>query len=246
MKVKDILKAVNDIAPFDTACSWDNCGLIAGDENQPVTSCYITLDADMYALSEAERLGCNLVITHHPIIFGAVSKITSDMPVFHYIRKGISVISAHTCLDMAKEGVNDALAKVCSLQNPRDCMVEGYPLAKMGEVEKQSAQEFIEKIKKALPSAKCDCIIKGQVNKVMVVGGSGGSCVSDAVRYGCDTLVTGEAKHDAFITADTLGLNLMTFGHFETENIVLKKLSDKISEYLPCYISDREKFIERR
>ena len=89
MKVNELLEMINGFAPLDTACEWDNCGLIVGDKDCEITSVYLTLDADMQALSEAKALGCNTVVSHHPIIFSPVSKLTAENPAYHYIREGI-------------------------------------------------------------------------------------------------------------------------------------------------------------
>ncbi len=246
MKVNELCEIINEMAPFDTACAWDNCGLILGDENQEIKGVYLTLDADMYALEKAKENGCNVVVSHHPVIFGSVSKITAKDVPYHYITSGISVISAHTCLDMAKGGVNDCLAQVCSLENIEDFMLEGAPLGRIGTCEGIDGYEFAERIKKNMGIDHCDCIVNRPVNRVCVVSGSGGSAINDAYLAGCDTLVTGEAKHECFVTAHNLSMNIFVLGHFESENIVLKPLYDLISKKAPCFISNRKQLVERR
>ncbi|MBQ8606299.1 MAG: Nif3-like dinuclear metal center hexameric protein [Clostridia bacterium] len=244
MKVNELLEIINGFAPLDTACEWDNCGLIVGDKDCEITSVYLTLDADMQALSEAKALGCNTVVSHHPIIFSPVSKLTAENPAYHYIREGISVISVHTPLDMARGGVNDCLARACGLENVRDFMLDGKPLGRIGEIDETDARSFADFIKGTLMADSCACIIKSNVNRVCVVSGSGGSALRAAVEAGCDTLVTGEAKHDMLLLADSLPINLFVLGHFETENIVLDFLKEKLSDSVPCFLSERKSIVE--
>ena len=246
MKVKDILETINGFAPFDSACAWDNCGLLVGDKDADVTGIYLTLDADKFALCEAKKQGCNLVVSHHPIIFSPLSSVTADTLVFEYIKEGISVISVHTPLDMAKDGVNDCLARACHLENVENFILDGAPLGRVGFSKEKDGYVFADAVKSALSADGYTCIVNKDVSKVCTICGSGGSAVREAFDAGCDTIVTGEAKHDAYLTADSLSMNIFVFGHFETENIVLSMLYDRLFRLAPCFISTRKKLVERR
>ncbi len=111
MKIKEIVEYIDSFAPFSTAMSYDNCGLLIGDGETEPSGAVISLDATMDALQYALDHKCNLVVTHHPIIFNPLKRIGAQSAVYQYIRHGVSVISAHTNLDMAKGGLNDLLAK---------------------------------------------------------------------------------------------------------------------------------------
>ena len=246
MKVYELLNKINEISPLDLACPWDNCGLLLGDKNADVSAVYVTLDADMYALNKAVLLGCNVVVSHHPVIFDPLKSVTDDTVAYHYLNKGVAVISIHTCLDAVSGGVNDLFANCCALKDANPYYVDGVALARVGTVDCDDIDSYIEKVKTSVKSDRADCLIKRPVNKVMTVSGSGGSCVYDTYVSGCDTLITGEAKHDAFVLADNLGINLFAFGHFETENVVVQPLCKKLSDYVTAYPSDRTEFIKRR
>ena len=232
MKVNELYKILNEIAPFDSACSWDNVGHLIGDGNMEISGVYITLDADMYALTKAIEQGCNIVVSHHPIIFSPIKSVTDEDISYHYIKNGVAVISSHTCLDMAKGGICELFAKKCGLENIKEYFIDGMSLARAGEVKEMSGFDFADMAKKSVGTKKCDCVIKRPANKILAVCGSGGSCVYDAYKGGFDTLVTGEAKHDAFVLADSLGINLIALGHFETENVMVDIIYDRLCIYL--------------
>lgn len=246
MTVKKILDILNDIAPLDTACAWDNCGLLAGDSKAEVSGVYVTLDADLYALERAKQNGCNLVVSHHPIIFDEMKSVTDADVVFEYIRNGVCVISLHTCLDIADGGVNDALASALGLCDVQKVFADGEPLARMGEVDIKDNLEYIDFCKAAICSERADCVIVRDIRKVVTVSGSGGSCLDTAKALGADTLITGEAKHSDYVKAHNIGINLITLGHFETENIIVKVLCEKLSGYVKTVADDRKQIVTRR
>lgn len=246
MTVIELCKIIDGIAPFELACKWDNCGLLLGKPSDTVSAVYVTLDADLYALERAKALGCNTVVSHHPVIFDPLKSVTDADIVYKYIENGISVISAHTCLDAAKGGVNDLFAECCKLSAAEPFMIDGVALGRVGNVSCDDTDGYIDSVKTALCSKRADCVIAGPVCRVLTVCGSGGSGVYDAAAHGCDTLITGDAKHEHFVAAQNLNINLFAFGHFETENIIVKPLCDKLNTYVKAYPSDRTEFIKRR
>lgn len=246
MTVKKILDILNGIAPVDTACAWDNCGLLAGNGNAEVTGVYVTLDADLYALERAKQNGCNLVVSHHPVIFDAMKSVTDTDVVFEYITNGVAVISMHTCLDIARGGVNDALANAIGLTDIQPVFLDGEPLARIGDTGAKDTDEFIDICKRATDSERADCVLINAVKRVMTVSGSGGSALDTAKALGADTLVTGEAKHSDFVKAHNIGINLITLGHFETENLIIPTLCEIISGYVKTVADDRKQIVTRR
>ena len=109
IKVKDVLNLLCELYPPDTACDFDNVGLLAGNGEDEVSGAVVALDSDINAIEFAKQKGANLIITHHPVIFEPLKSVTENDTVFKLIKDGISVISMHTNLDVAKGGVNDAL-----------------------------------------------------------------------------------------------------------------------------------------
>ena len=116
MRVVDIYTVINDIAPFDLAESWDNVGILVGGREDAVRKILVALDCTDNVIEEAKKIGANLIITHHPIIFDPIKKIDSNSLIYKLISNKIAVISAHTNLDAACGGVNDVLAAKLELE----------------------------------------------------------------------------------------------------------------------------------
>ena len=242
--VKEILNWVQTLAPAYMKESWDNVGLLCGDPGKPVTRVLVALDPFEHVCREAEQVGAELILTHHPLIFQAPKAITTETGVGRSILRlcagGISAINAHTNLDQAPGGVNDVLAKTLGLENVsviRPCGTdeEGNPwgLLRMGTCE-ATLEEFLDRVKTSLYASGlryvrgCD-----SVKKVAVGGGSCGGGLMEAYDAGCDTFVTADVKYNQFWDAKELGMNLIDAGHFATENPVVPVLARKLAEAFP-------------
>ena len=149
--VKDIYNFIDSFAPFNTQEEWDNSGLLVGDENAKVTKILFALDVTSDVIEQAKNVGANLIITHHPVIFKAISNVLSDSLVYKLISNNISIICAHTNYDKAVDGVNDILCKAVEF-NSFD-KVENTCL-NIGSFEKEiSAKKFVNHIKSVLDGA---------------------------------------------------------------------------------------------
>ena len=124
--VKEVYNAIDSFAPFKRAEDWDNVGLLLGDPAAEVSGVLLSLDMTNDTLEEAFALGCNLIVTHHPVIFKPLKALTADSLIYRATRRGISVICAHTNLDVAGYGVNFALADILGLSvtSPLDVLAE--------------------------------------------------------------------------------------------------------------------------
>ena len=230
-KVLDFYKFIDKIAPFETQESWDNSGFLVGDGDKSVKKVLLALDVTEPVLNEAEQIGAELVISHHPVIFGALKEIHPKNIAFLAAQKGIAIISAHTCLDIADGGVNDCLAAALELKNIVK-VVDGEGLMRIGELSKElTCEEFVkyvaEKINvggiKYTPNEK-------MIKKVAVCGGSGGDLYPFAMNAGADAYVTANIKHNLFIDMRRDNFCVLDAGHFCTENTVIKPLAKKLAE----------------
>lgn len=228
IKVKDIFEFLNQKFPAYTAMDFDNVGLLVGDSEQQVTRLLVALDCDKTAIEKAITNGCQLIVTHHPVIFGGIKSVTEESVVFSLLKHGISVISMHTNLDVGKGGVNDALCGVLGLENVETFIAgDGYALKK-GEAAPVSAQDFAAFLRKKLGGAIKFTDSGKPVNKVLVCGGSGGEFLYELKNAECDTLVTADVKHNILIDAVNLGYNVFDAGHFATEDTVVEPLASLI------------------
>ena len=243
--VKDILNFIETLAPRCMKMDWDNVGLLCGSKTTAVTKILVALDPFEHVCREAAEIGAQLIVTHHPLIFRPLSAITDDSAITRGImclcRHGISAINAHTNLDQAPGGVNDALAQTLGLSgaevlNPCGVDESGRPwgLLRCGTVEAQSLETFLPSVKKNLGCEGLRYVDGGKpVRKVAVGGGSCADGMMEAIGAGCDTFVTSDVKYNQFWEAQEHGLNLIDAGHFYTENPVVAVLADKIQAAFP-------------
>lgn len=228
--IKDIIDYFESFAPVSTAMEFDNVGLLVGDKSTYVSNVLVTLDITSDVVLEAEKLGCELIISHHPVIFSPIKKLgTKDVP-YMLISKGISALCMHTNLDLSEEfGVNICLANAVGVNNPvkselAECMFTGELEA---EIEMNT---FVQNVKSALCCEGLRYIEnKKTVKKVAVASGSGGSEIFSAVTEGADVLVVGEIKHHEINFANEAGINIIDAGHFRSEDIVISPLINRLS-----------------
>ena len=121
MKIRDVIATLESLAPLSLQEGYDNAGLITGDENANCTGILISLDATEPVVDEAVKRGCNLVVSHHPIVFSGLKKITGknyvQKTVIKAIRNDIALYAIHTNLDNILNGVNGRIAGLLDLKN---------------------------------------------------------------------------------------------------------------------------------
>jgi dinuclear metal center YbgI/SA1388 family protein len=115
MLLREIVAALEAIAPTQNAESWDNVGLLTGDPQQDVTRAMLAIDYTPQVAAEAQQADCNLIIAYHPPIFSPVKRLVAGDPLFAAIRQGVAIYSPHTALDVADGGTNDLLADILGL-----------------------------------------------------------------------------------------------------------------------------------
>ncbi|MBQ7595653.1 MAG: Nif3-like dinuclear metal center hexameric protein [Clostridia bacterium] len=227
-KVKDFYDFLNSRFPFSTQESWDNSGMLVGDENAEVSRAAVVLDITDEAIKYAQTVGANLIISHHPVIFRPQKKVLAGSLVYSLAQAGISAIGAHTCLDCGDGGVNDVLAEILGLEN-----IEIFPCSESERMvragilpEPMSAKEMAAHIKSVLGGRVLYCDCGKKIESVAVCGGAGNDFAGEVVSAGIDAFITGEADHHNFLDAKQAGLNLFAAGHFETENPIVTVLAN--------------------
>ncbi len=229
--VKDIYTYIDSIAPFDTQCEWDNSGILVGCKEKEVKKIGVVLDITADAVEYAADNGIDLIISHHPVIFRAVKRFTDKDIPFMLASNGISAICAHTNLDIARGGVNDALTAALEFKNISDFAESGeLSMIRVAEIDETSGDELAGYVADKLNASVCLADSGRKIKKVAVCGGSANEFISDIAKNGCDAYITGELKHHEFLDALEMGLTVITAGHFETENPVVAILAEKLGE----------------
>lgn len=223
MKVLDILEFLEKLAPLELAEPWDNCGLLIGDKNSDVLKTLVALDVTEAVVCEAIKIGANLIISHHPVIFRDIKHIRDQKNIILAIKNDISIISMHTNLD--KTFVNDILAEKLELSN-----IQSLELGKIGTLKApMHINDFIVYVKEKL---NIDSIsfanATDTVYKLAVIGGSGGSFLGKT--QDADTFITGDISYHTFLDAVDMGKNIIDAGHFATENPAMIALVEKLLE----------------
>lgn len=245
-KVKEILEHFEYVAPFYMKFDFDNIGHLVGRPDTDVDKVVVALDITDDVIEEAIECGAKLIVSHHPLIFEALKKITFDdakgRKIINMIENGISCICLHTNMDSAQGGVNDALmnalgAKITGLLAPHGAHPDGTPygISRIGELENETElEEFLIYIKKSLNSNGLRYVSgEKKVRKIACCGGAGAGDMMVALAAGCDTYVTADLKYDHFLVAKELGLNLIDADHFCTENVVVPVMAEMLKNKFP-------------
>ncbi len=238
--VGEILKYMEELAPYELAENWDNVGLLCGDREQEVYSVVCSLDVTREVIGEAKEKGAGLIVAHHPVIFTSVSSVTEDDRTGRILREaicgGISLICMHTNLDCANGGVNDALAAALSIKNVVNMEAgENGMLGRVGDLPQElSPEKFAAYVKEHLWAGGVRfCDGRHPVRRVAVGGGACGKLMDQAISKGADAFVIGDSSYDLMQKAESLGLTLVDAGHFPTENTVVPVIAEKLGAAFP-------------
>ena len=244
MTIREFYDAMEAYLPRSLSCEWDNDGIsCCPDPNAPVRGVLIALDPTEDAVEEAIAKGCNVVLSHHPMLFRGLKRVdgsdTGSRKVIRMITHGITAMAFHTRLDAADGGVNDILAArlglTCVEPFGEDGNPAGKPIGRVGNLtETVSADEFVETVKTALGLPAVIFAGCGKpVHRVAVLGGGGEDDVFAAAAAGADTYVTGELKYHHLCDAPYGEVNLIMAGHYHTEAPALGRLAELAGEICP-------------
>lgn len=242
MKVQEIYEAVNELAPFSTQESWDNSGLLVGSPLQEVTGVLLCLDITADAIEQAKDAGCNVLLSHHPVIFTPLHTLPPENPVYQLAAEGMAAICCHTPLDAAEGGINDALAHRIGQRIPFHAseLLDFSGIGRLICLEKPvSAGELAETVKAILHCPVVRLYDAGKnIERLGICSGSGSSML-EAIAGRCDALLTGDVKHDRWYKAQELKISLLDCGHYETEIAaaeILQSCLQNAFPTLPVYI----------
>lgn len=243
--VLEVYNLLQKKAPFELQMNFDNSGFLVGRGERYINRILVALDITEPVIEEAINCGAQLIVAHHPVIWGGAKSVTDQTPTGRKLllmaEHGIAAICAHTNLDAVEDGVNDALAVKLGLadigqlhQGGVDDQSRPYGIGRIGTVPEQSLYDFALSVKHLLGSNGIRLVDGGKpVCTVAVGGGSCGNMLHDAIAQGCDTFVTADVKYDVFLDAKALGINLIDAGHYPTENVVCPVLQNWLREAFP-------------
>jgi dinuclear metal center YbgI/SA1388 family protein len=245
MKISDIIRQLEVLAPPEYQEEYDNSGLIAGDVVFECTGVLLSLDCTVECIREAVKKSCNLIVSHHPLIFRPIRRIVPEngtgKALVEAIKAGVTIYSIHTNLDNILSGVNASIADRLDLVNrkillPRkDLPHIGSGL--IGELKQAvSERQFLDKLKTTFgtPAIRHSPLRDKPVSLVAVCGGAGSFLINNALHQGVDFFVTADIKyHDFFESGGEMVI--ADIGHFESEQFTVDLLHSFILEKYPNF-----------
>ena len=245
MKIKDIVEAIESFAPLGVQENWDNSGLIIGNPENEVKGVLVGFDCTVELISEALEKGCDMVVTHHPLIFHGIKHISDSDPVgaaiIMAVKSGVAVYAAHTSADTVPQGVSWAMASRLGLKDVEVLIPEqdgSVGLGCIGTLPKaMQANDAVKYVASCfgLKIVRCSKPVSCPIEKVAVLGGSGGSEISCAVEKGAQLYITADVTYHNFFTPE--GFMVMDIGHFESEVEIVDILLHQIRKKFPNFAS---------
>ncbi len=249
--VADICGFLEAFAPAALAAEWDNVGLLVGDRAQKVERIMTCLTVTPAAAAEAIAERADLIVTHHPLPFKPLKRLTADQPngriLLDLIRAGIAIHSPHTAFDSAAAGINQQLAEGLGLVNVRPLepaglrdkgtggQGDGGPrvgAGRYGELPSPvSLEKLAERLKQFLKIGGLHVVgeLGRPISRVAVACGSAGEFLDVAIERGCQVLVTGETRLHTCYEAESRGVALLLAGHYASERFGVERLAEVLA-----------------
>ena len=240
IKVNNIIKEMELLAPTYLKEDFDNVGLMVGDKNKEVKKVLLALDCTLKVIEEAKKENVELIITHHPLIFKRPSSITTHTlqgkKIIELIKNDISLYSSHTNLDSVENGLNDTIVSILGFDNFKILEKnKSDDKACLGRIvslnESIQLEDLISKIKKSLNINNLR-VVKGKdkVNKIAIINGSGQDFIGKAVALGADCIITGYTTYHFASDYKEMEISILDVGHFASEQITFFNVMENLKE----------------
>ena len=240
MKIKQVLSALERFAPLPLQESWDNAGLQLGLTEAEVSGALLCLDVNEAIIDEAIQKGCNLIVSHHPLLFHGLKQISGadyvQRCVIKAIKHDIVIVSMHTNMDNALGGVNFKIAERlgATVLNGSAAEMEKTPLVLAELPTPMDARALIELVKTqfGVQCAHCNALLERPIRKVAICGGAGDFLLPDAINQGADAFITGEMHYHVYFGHDQ-DIQICVIGHYQSEQFTSEIFQDIIQKECP-------------
>lgn len=239
--VNEVITLFERIAPQRNKCDFDNVGLIVGRGDRHVSRILVCLDVTGDVIEEAITLGAQLIISHHPMIFGGIKSVTDETvigkKILTAVENGISIFACHTNLDFSVSGINDYVAEILGLEEVKvldPYISENEGLGRVGklpsrlhagvlkgEVEHLFSDKYVRLIGEPYDFISCVAIING-------AGGGDTEYIDMAKKMGADCLITADVKHHVAVYAKESGITIIEPQHYTMEHCYLTRLTQTL------------------
>ena len=262
VKIYQVVDALEHYAPLPLQEGYDNAGLQVGlTEAVEVSGALLGLDVTEDVVDEAIRKGCNLIVSHHPLIFRKLARISDENYVQRTVRKAIkndiAIVSMHTNMDAAKGGVNFKIAEKLGLRNLRffggEKEIDGVKGGEgvIGEITDETdalhadgiaADDLVLMLRERFQAecVQCNQLLRRPIRKVALCGGAGSFLLDAAIAAGADAFITGEMHYHEFFGHEQ-EIQICVIGHYQSEQFTSEIFRSIITEKCPgvkCEISE--------
>ncbi len=238
MKAIDIVGPIEEMAPLCGQEKWDNCGFVIGDPCAEVSHVLVALDCTEEVMDEAIECGADMIVAHHPLIFGGVKKISPQNSmgrmIYKAIQHNIVVYAAHTNMDKAAGGVSAVMAGKLGLKDTEALVPDSFGV--VGRLpEPMDWEEFVGKVKEAfsVEVVRASMPLEEKISRVAVCGGSGRSFIADAMEKGAQVYVTGDITYHEFYVER--GFAVLDIGHYSSEYGIVDVFANILSKNFPNF-----------
>ena len=232
MECKKVIEILEEQSPKSYACDWDNVGLLVGREDKEIQKIYIALDATDEAIEEAIANGADMLLTHHPMIFKGMKRVTQEdfigRRIIRLIQNDMVYYAMHTNFDVM--GMADLAADYLGISDTRVLEITSVSetgeegIGRYGSLKKEmTVRECCEEVKQAfsLENVKVFGDLERKVKTAAISPGSGKSVISNALQAGVDVLITGDIDHHEGIDAVAQNMTVIDAGHYGVEHIFI-------------------------
>jgi dinuclear metal center YbgI/SA1388 family protein len=260
MQISQIIQALEAFAPPVLQETYDNAGLLVGNQNLTCTGILCCLDSTEEVILEAKAAGCNLVIAHHPIIFGGLKQLNGknyvEKTVITAIKQDIAIYAIHTNLDNVLNGVSGVMADKLGLLHKK-ILLPKLPLTSISEGENSDTKPdnqsvgsgiiaelpepmeeigFLQMLQTSfgLKLIRHTPLLGKTIKKVALCGGSGSFLLKTAIAAGADIYITADMKYHEFFDAEGRIL-VADIGHWESEQFTTGLLIDILKAKFPTF-----------
>ena len=269
MKIYQVVDALEQYAPLPLQEGYDNAGLQVGlTEAVEVSGALLCLDVTEAVVDEAIRKGCNLIVSHHPLIFRKLARISDEnyvqRTVMKAIKNDIAIVSMHTNMDAATGGVNFKIAEKLGLRNVRffggEKEVNGVKggegvIGEIADEAIEASSDLKERFSEGIAaddlilmlrdrfqveSVQCNELLRRPIRKVALCGGAGSFLLDAAIAAGADAFITGEMHYHEFFGHEQ-EIQICVIGHYQSEQFTSEIFLTIIEEKCPgvkCYIAE--------
>lgn len=240
MRIDDFIREVESIAPLSLQEPWDNSGIQIKTGNAEISKVLVALEINERVIDEAIGAGADMILTHHPLIFGETKRVDDNTitgnHIIKLIRRGISVYSSHTPFDKCIGGNNDYLGKILGIEDIGPMPGDESCICRTGTLPRpMTCSEFANHASQALRVKKEFFNFAGvpdeEIYKIGWCTGAGAEYLDLAVEAGCDLFLTGDVKYHTAQHARDLGMNILDCGHFGTEYIFCENMAAKLDKF---------------